>query len=80
MFVDQFLRLLVLLGVHQFLNLIIVLMSLRIIVIVRASGPESRLIERHALVVSPSEHVTAHISVTDKEAVQPDIPCRLVIP
>ena len=80
MLVYQFLRFLVLLRIHQFLDLIVVVVRLGIVVVVRAAGPESGFIERNPLIFRPSEHIASHIAVADEQAVQPDFSGGFVVP
>ena len=80
MLVNQFLSLLVFLVVHQLLDLVVVIVGLGIIVVVGTAGPEGRLVKRNTLILSPSENISAHIAVTDEQAVKPDISGGLVVP
>ena len=80
MLVHQLFRLLIFLRVHQFLDLVVILMGFRIVVVVRTAGPEGGLVQRNALVLNPSEHIAAHVAVADQQAVQPDVAGGMVVP
>ena len=80
MLVHQILCLLVFLGIHQFLDLVIVIVCLGVVVVVGTAGPESGLVKRNAFSVSPSEYISTHISVADEQSVKPDVAGGLIVP